>query len=78
MNALFHEVVGKRKAEEQHSELNSSKKARSEEASEPCENNSELDPTEPVSSEHEEFVFPSVLDESATTGQKISATLASR
>lgn len=83
MKALFHEVVGKRKLEA--SEPNTSKKARTEEASVPRTDNSspEYDPTDivelsTVHQGHEEPFFPSVFDDSEVCGSKISEKLAAR
>ena len=83
MKALFHEVVGKRKLEA--SEQNTSKKARTEEASVPRADNSssEFDPTDIVdvstrTEEQEEPIFPSVFDDSEACGPKISEKLAAR
>lgn len=81
IKALVHEVVGKRKATS-HSEQNSAKKTRSEEASEPRANHSEFDPTESVEvevpPENEDIVFPAVFDDSEASGPKICEKLASR
>ena len=83
MKALFHEVVGKRKLEA--SEPNTSKKARTEEASVPRADNSssEYDPTDIVELStlhqgYEEPFFPSVFDDSEVCGPKISEKLAAR
>ena len=83
MKALFHEVVGKRTLEA--SEPDTSKKARTEEASVPSADNSssEFDPTDIVelSNLHqgqEEPFFPSVFDDSEVCGPKISEKLAAR
>lgn len=81
IKALVHEVVGKRKTTS-HSEQNSAKKTRSEEAFEPRVGNSEFDPTESVEvevpPEDEDTLFSAVFDDSETSGPKISEKLASR
>ena len=83
MKALFHKVVGKRKLEA--SEPNTSKKARTEEASVPRADNSssEYDPTNIVELStlhqgHEEPFFPSVFDDSEVCGTIISEKLTAR
>ena len=82
MKALtFHEVMGKRTLKA--SEPNTSKKARTEDASVPHADNSssEFDPTDIVELStlhqgHEEPFFPSVFDDSEVCGPKISKKLA--
>ena len=83
MKALFHEVMGKRTLKA--SEPNTSKKARTEDASVPRAYNSssEFDLTDIVELStlhqgHEEPFFPLVFDNSEVCGPKISEKLAAR